>query len=83
MIDSWSMFIIPAGEVPLILMWGLNISHLVGLLGFVVFSFLDSSRVRFSPPEANVIHRRHLNDGNIPANQTWRLIISIIVIQVS
>ncbi len=77
MVDSWSMFIIPAGEVPLILMWSLNISHLVGLLGFVVFSFSNSSRWKFSPPEANVIQRKYLT------NQTWRLIMSILVIQVS
>ena len=83
MIDSWSMFIIPAGEVPLILMWGLNISHLVGLFGFVIFSFCESWRQKFSPPKPDVVERGHLNDGNETSNQTWRLIISIIFIQVS
>jgi hypothetical protein len=83
MIDSWSMLIVPAGEVPLILMWGLNISHSIGLFGFVVGSFCDCTRKEFLAPEPDVVERGRLRDRNAPANQTWKLIISIILIQVS
>ena len=74
MSDSWSMLIVPAGEVPLILMWGLNISHLIGLFCFVVCSFSDCARKKFVLPKPDVVEQ---------AKQTWKLMISIILIQVS
>ena len=76
--DFWSVFIVPAGEVPLILMWGLNITHLIGLFCFVVFSLWSSARQTFSPPTPDVVERE-----NMRLNQPWRLIIFIVVIQVS
>jgi hypothetical protein len=72
--DSWRMLIVPAGEIPLILMWGLNVTHLIGMFCFVVFSCCDCAR-------KNVVERRELND-NAPFSQTWKLTISIILIQV-
>ena len=83
MIDSWSMFIVPAGEVPLILMWGLNITHLIGLLAFVILSFFYEARKQLIPPKPDVVVRGHLNNGDISSNQTWKLIISIMLIQVN
>jgi len=76
-IDIWSMFIIPAGEIPLILMWTLNISHLIGIFAFVIYSFCDGAREQFQKARADVFETDHLN------NQTWKLIISIILIQVN
>jgi len=81
--DSWSMLIVPAGEVPLILMWGLNITHLIGLFCFVIFSFCDCTRNKFLPPKPDVVERGQFNDNRVLLNQTWRLMISIIFIQVS
>lgn len=83
MVDSWSMLIIPAGEVPLILMWILNITHIIGLFSFVIFSFFNCTENKFIPLKPNVIERGHLNGGTIPSNQTWKLIISILFIQVN
>ncbi len=83
MSDSWSMLIVPAGEIPLVLMWGLNITHLIGLFGFVIFSFCHCAQNKFLSPKPDIVERGHLNDGTVPTNQTWKLIISIILIQVS
>lgn len=78
MVDSSLMLIVPAGEVPLILMWGLNITHLVGLFCFVMFSLWSSARQTFSLPKPDVVERE-----NERLNQSWRLRVSIIIIQVS
>lgn len=76
-LDIWSMFINPAGEIPLILMWTLNISHVIGLFAFVIYSFCDGAREQFQIARADVFEINHLS------NQTWKLIISIIMIQVN
>lgn len=76
--DFWSMFINPAGEVPLMLMWGLNITHLIGLLCFVMFSLWSSARQTFTPPTPDVAERE-----NLRLNQPWKMIISMIILQVS
>lgn len=81
--DSWSMLIVPAGEIPLILMWGLNITHLIGLFAFVILSFCNYTKNEFLPIETHVVERKHLRIDTVPSNQTWKLIISIVFIQVN
>ena len=77
MMDFSLMLIVPAGEVPLILMWGLNITHLLGLFCFVMFSLWSSARQTISLPKTDVVEQE-----NTRLNQSWRLNISIVFIQV-
>jgi hypothetical protein len=81
--DFWQMFIVPAGEVPLILMWALNVTHIIGMFCFVVISCCNCARKKFLSFQLDAIERNQVNDNSIPYSQTWRLTISIIFIQVS
>ena len=78
--DSWRMMIVPAGEIPLILMWGLNVTHLVGMIGFVGCAWYDCVSKKIPSPKLHVIEGEPFS---VPLRGSWKSMLPIILLQVT
>ena len=78
--DSWQMLIITAGEVPLILMWALNVTHSVGMLCFIVVSCCAWARGKLKSAKSSPLTPTALRQQ--PIDSTCLAKVSLLVIQV-
>jgi hypothetical protein len=78
--DSWQMLIITAGEVPLILMWALNVTHSAGMLCFVIFSCCAWAQGKLNATKSNPLTPVSLHQQ--PSDSTSLAKVSVLIIQV-
>lgn len=78
--DSWQMLIITAGEVPLILLWALNVTHSAGMLCFLIVSCCAWARGKLKSTKSSPLTPTSLRQH--PIDSTCLAKVSLLVIQV-
>lgn len=77
--DPWQMWIIPIGEIPLMLLWILHVTHFFGLASFVIISCSEKLQRKF---HLDLVSSPDVESDSI-SSPSWSCTISMIFIQVN